>query len=114
MSELMEEVVGDALTTVAIVPRWKLEPVDWPAVVAALRVLDQAIASGDPKQVHRASEALDALYPPTRLSAIPRGSGAEHRDPPPPEVMELVNMLIHPAGGWTAGTGATSDPNPVR
>jgi hypothetical protein len=110
MSDSFDDVVADALTTVRLVPRWTLEGSDWDGVAGSLRQLATAVESGNPKLVIRASEALDSLYPPTRLSAIPHGSaGGPRREPPPPDVMELVNTLVHPSGGWSADAGASSD-----
>lgn len=112
MSDPFDEVVGDALTTVRLVPRWTLATADWDGVADSLRQLAAAVESGNPKLVLRASEQLDSLYPPTRLSAIPHGAtGSPRREPPPPDVMELVNTLVHPSGGWSADAGTSSDPS---
>jgi hypothetical protein len=111
MSDAFDETVGDALTTVRLVPRWTLASEHWDGVADALKDLDAAIRSGSGKLVQRASENLDSLYPPTRLSAIPHGQASTpHRVPPPPDVMELVNALVHPSGGWSAEAGQTTDP----
>lgn len=96
-----EETLADALTSVRLVPRWTLAKPAWGAVADALQKLADAIATGDPRLVQRATERLDACYPPTRLAAIRSTHGAEgRREVPPPEVMELVNTLVHPSGGW--------------
>jgi hypothetical protein len=109
VTDAFDVVVGDALTTVRLVPRWTLAASEWSGVAAALRGLATAVESGNPKQVLKASEHLDSLYPPTRLSAISHGSaGGPRREPPPPDVMELVNTLVHPSGGWSSGTDAAS------
>lgn len=109
MSEPFDDVVSDALTTVKLVPRWTLPEDNWLGVADALKSLDAAISAGASKDVRRAAAHLDSLYPPTRLAAIPRSSGKAKQGPPPPEVMELVNTLIHPEGGWggASGTGAS-------
>jgi hypothetical protein len=102
MTAQFDEAVADALTTVRLIPRWKLTPPAWDAVAVALRDMDSAVASGDVKHLRRSSETLDALGPVTRLSAIPRGAQAGHpHEPPPPGVLELVNTLVHPTGGWS-------------
>ena len=107
MSDPFSETVGDALTTVRLVPRWTLASQHWSGVADALKLLDSAIRSGEEKQVRKASENLDSLYPPTRLAAIPHGpASAARREPPPPEVLELVNTLIHPSGGWSPAAGS--------
>lgn len=112
MSDPFDETVGDALTTVRLVPRWTLASEHWDGVADALKELGSAIRSGNPKLVRRASENLDSLYPPTRLSAIPHGrASAPRREPAPPGVMELVNTLVHPSGGWSAEAGHTTDPS---
>ena len=109
VSDPFDVVVSDALTTVGLVPRWKLERDDWDGVADALREMAAAVESGNAKLVRRASERLDGLYPPTRLSAIPRGTGgSSHQEPPPPDVMELVNTLVHPSGGWSSGAAPDS------
>ena len=111
MSDPFADTVGDALTTVRLVPRWTLANQHWDGVAEALRALEVAIRSGEQKRVNKAAERLDSLYPPTRLSAIPHGSeSAVRREPPPPDVLELVNTLIHPSDGWANASGATADP----
>ena len=109
MSDPFDEAVADALTTVRLVPRWTLPSAHWEGVSDALEVMAAAVRSGNPKLVRKASQGLDGLYPPTRLSAIPRAGGAApQRVPPPPDVMELVNTLVHPSGGWSADAGSSS------
>jgi hypothetical protein len=105
MSDPFSETVDDALTTVRLVPRWTLANQHWAGVADALKQLDSAIRSGQEKQVRKAAENLDSLYPPTRLAAIPHGPASAGREPAPPEVLELVNTLIHPSGGWSTAAG---------
>jgi hypothetical protein len=113
MTEQFEEAAADALTTVRLIPRWKLTPPAWTAVADALNEMDAALASGEVRQVRRASETLDALGPVTRLSAIPRSARAgQPHEPPPPGVLELVNTLIHPTGGWAQADPASSPTQP--
>jgi hypothetical protein len=115
MSDPFAETVGDALTTVRLVPRWTLPSHHWDGVAEALKALESAFRSGNRKVVLKAAENLDSLYPPTRLSAIPHGpAAAPRREPPPPEVMELVNTLIHPSSGWSTAAGSTPDPSSGR
>lgn len=115
MTDPFADTVGDALTTVRLVPRWTLASQHWDGVAEALRDLESAFRSGERKRVNKAAEHLDSLYPPTRLSAIPHGSeSAARREPPPPEVLELVNTLIHPSNGWSDASGATADPSSGR
>ena len=111
MSDSLDDVISDALTTVRLVPRWSLSQEEWQGVADALRQLQGAIGGNDRKQVLRASEHLDSLYPPTRLSGIHPATASANRNPAPAEVLELVNTLIHPTGGWTpeaAASGADS------
>lgn len=111
MNEPFDEAVADALTTVRLIPRWSLTAAAWSAVADALRDMETAVSSGETRRVRRASETLDALGPVTRLSAIPRGAQAgQPREAPPPGVLELVNMLVHPSGGW-AQPDQASTPN---
>jgi hypothetical protein len=108
----LQEAVDDALSTVRLVPRWRLDADEWQPVEAALDDLDQAITSGDVKAVRFAMSALEDLGP-TRLMAIPRSATADQppRDPPS-RVLELVNTLVHPSSGWSGQSRppATSKP----
>lgn len=103
------DVVDDVLTTVRIVPRWPLPADGWPDVEAALAALQQAFESGDARQVRRAGANLESLGPVTRLAAISGRPGAPPRVPPPPSILELVNTLIHPSGGWGSQAGTDSN-----
>lgn len=102
MALSFEEAVEDAMSTVRLVPRWQLAPDQWPAAEAALQQLQAAVESGRAPEVRRAQEALEDLGP-TRLGAILRSdtAAAPPRDPPPAAVLELVNTLVHPTGGWS-------------
>ncbi len=97
----LKEAVDDALSTVRLVPRWRLDADQWEPVATALGELDEAIAAGDTGAVRRAMDALEELGP-TRLIPIARatGSDAPPREPPA-RVLELVNTLVHPSNGWS-------------
>ena len=96
-----EEIVEDALTTVRLVPRWRLDADTWPAVEEALARLDRSIAQRDAPGVRLALADIEA-HGPTRLAAIPnvREEAPERRDPPP-AVLDIVNTLVHPSASWT-------------
>ena len=61
MTVTFQEAVADALTTVRLVPRWKLDAGGWSRVDAALEALRGAVASGRASEVARASGALEML-----------------------------------------------------
>lgn len=94
-----DDTVHDALTTVRLVPRWTLAPQQWAAVTDALRAMEAAIAAIDALALHRASLRLEANGP-TRLSAIPRSTEGTTSPGPPQQVLDLINTLVHPQGGW--------------
>jgi hypothetical protein len=93
-----DETLADALTTVRLVPRWDLEPDEWSAVETALEQMSDAAVNRDHKALFRGLEALES-HGPSRLAAIARSSGPERREAPP-QILDLVNTLIHPASGW--------------
>ena len=107
-----QEAVEDALSTVRLVARWNLAADEWPAVEAALAELRNAVESGRAADVRRAQNGLEDLGP-RRLAAIARLPSGEPapRNAPPVAVLELVNTLVHPSGGWSGSTrsSATTD-----
>lgn len=101
-----DETVKDALTTIRLVPRWHLRNEDWPAVEQALREVYEAVKSQDALAVHRAARELEG-FGPTRLAAITRTTDLPA--PPPEPVLDLVNTLVHPGGGWGAVGSSTPE-----
>ncbi len=104
-----DESVQDALTTIRLVPRWELAPGEWTSVEAALTQLEAAISSRDGRALARALVQLED-HGPRRLAAIPSSSHAGFEESPPPPVLELVNSLVHPAGGWAGSDRESSSP----
>lgn len=108
-----DESVQDALTTIRLVPRWQLAPAEWTAVEAALTKLASAISSRDARALARALVELED-HGPRRLAAIPSTAGPHHDESPPRPVLDLVNTLVHPAGGWAGNDLASSTPPAER
>lgn len=101
-----DDALADALTTVRLVPRWQLAAGEWSTVEAALARLETAIQAQDGRALARALEQLED-HGPSRLAAIPRSGGEPTGEPPRP-VLDLVNTLVHPTGGWTATAPASA------
>lgn len=105
---LSEDLQRDIDSTLELVPRWRLDATEWEAVGADLQRLTEAQAAGDGKAADAALVALED-HGPTRLAAI-RGRedpAVSARRPPPEPVTELLNSMVHPAGGWTTSAGST-------
>jgi hypothetical protein len=101
-----DDALQDALTTVRLVPRWQLAAGEWSAVEVALARFGTAIASQDGRALAQALEQLED-HGPSRLAAIPRSGGEPAGEPPRP-VLDLVNTLVHPTGGWAADSPASA------
>jgi hypothetical protein len=99
---LSANVVEDVMSTLRLVPRWKLATGEWDEVLGSLNRLRIAMDRGDEAEVLSALDRIERLGP-TRLASIAAsassGSGLEPRLPPQP-VIEILNTLVHPAGGW--------------
>ncbi len=95
-----EDTLRDALTTVRLIPRWQLASADWSAVEIALARFEAAVEARDGRALGRALEELED-HGPSRLAAIPRTAVASSSQPPSDRILDLVNTLVHPEGGWT-------------
>ena len=100
-----EDFVADVMTTLRLIPRWRLPTEEWGSVQASLERLSDAMDRGDAGAVATALEEVEARGP-GRLASIARSApgGAVDRMAPPDPVLEILNTLVHPAGGWT-GSG---------
>jgi hypothetical protein len=108
----VDELVADALTTVRLVPRWQLPARAWPEIESALVRLDEAMTVRDPARIHKILDELER-HGPTRLTPIgrtPEGGQRPGGEAPPRAVLDLVNRLVHPAGGWAADTTSQARP----
>ncbi len=112
---LSEEAVEDVMSTLRLIARWRLGSEGWDEVLVCLHRLSDAMARGEKAAVYAALDDVERLGP-SRLASIARsGSASRHEDSdrlvPPEPVMEILNMLIHPADGWgRPHGGATPGP----
>lgn len=108
MPPLSDDQLGEVLSTVRLVPRWRLSPAAWEGMEAALRTLQRAIGSDDERATFAALAEVER-FGPTRLASIgadqEHGPGHDERVPPPEPVVELLNTLVHPTGGWSPSGG---------
>jgi hypothetical protein len=101
-----EDLVADVMSTLRLIPRWRLGGDQWDAVGGSLGRLAEGMSSDDAPAVASALEEIER-HGPSRLASIARpdpgaGLGRERTAPPEP-VLEILNTLVHPAGGWTQG-----------
>ncbi|HEV8053524.1 MAG: hypothetical protein H0V04_02170 [Chloroflexi bacterium] len=106
-----DETLQDALSTVRLIPRWQLTAEAWSEVAAALARVDDAVSHGDRRALGGALEELER-YGPTRLVSIPRTGGTDGREPPPRQILDIVNTLVHPAQGWAAHSAPETQRGP--
>ena len=104
MRWLSEETVADVMSTLSLIPRWELRLEEWELVMVSLRRLGEALERNEEAGVYRALEEVER-FGPSRLASIARSAGEEKepgRTRPPEPVMEFLNTLVHPAGGWSS------------
>jgi hypothetical protein len=96
--------VADVMSTLRLIPRWRLAPDEWGPVRASLERLADAMDRGDAAAAATALEEIEGRGP-SRLASVSRSSAtiesfAGPTSPPEP-ILEILNTLVHPAGGWT-------------
>jgi hypothetical protein len=99
-----EDFVADVMSTLRLIPRWRLTPDEWDPVRASLERLAGAMDRGDAPAAATALEEIEGRGP-SRLASVSRSSATNESSAgptsPPEPVLEILNTLVHPAGGWT-------------
>lgn len=85
---------ADALEIALDVYLWRFSAARWAAVARILADLEAAIADNERQALESATAELE-LIAPVRIIMI----GEQSTTPPPPEVRDRLNRLVHALGG---------------
>jgi hypothetical protein len=95
------DVVGvraEALDVVSDIDQWRLADARWQAIDQVLAAMAAALETDDLEALAAATAELE-LAGPVRITRI----GATPVVPPPPQVRDRLNLLVHALGGTSAG-----------
>lgn len=95
---------ADALDILGDVLVWRLAPSRWDQVLAVIGTLAAAVSAGDPAAFRQAGADLELLAPP-RITRI----GGTSKVPPPEDVRDRTNQLIHTLETGASKTGRPAD-----